>query len=104
TLAALATGPRTAAAAGPPKDWEKWVPESATAVLAIDVEALHRSPLATREGWAGRHVDGTPTDVTSLPGGVSALVIASDLSPRTRPRPCGRRSPTAGPRSSPRWT
>ena len=81
-LAVLAARPQAAGAGGPPKDWEKWVPESATAVLAIDVEAFYRSPLAAREKWAARHAAGTPTDVTSLPEGVSGLVIASDLSPR----------------------
>jgi hypothetical protein len=82
TLAVIAAAPRTADAGGPPKDWEKWVPESATAVLAIDVEALYRSPLAVREGWAKRHASGTPVDVTSLPATIKGMVVASDLSPR----------------------
>ena len=71
------------AAAAPPGGWDAWIPDSATAVLKVDVTALNSSPLAAREGWGRRHTAGTPADVTSLPDGVTALVAATDLSPRT---------------------
>src|SRR5579883_195855 len=71
------------AAAGPPGGWDAWIPDTATAVLKIDVAGLNSTPLASREGWGRRHTAGAPADVTSLPDGVTALIAATDLSPRT---------------------
>src|SRR5262249_27447440 len=50
-------------------------------VLLIDATALNSSPLGVREGWAKRHAQGTPADVTSLPAGVTTVLVAADFSP-----------------------
>src|SRR5438094_925234 len=59
------------------------VPAQANAVLLIDVDAVHRSPQAVKEGWAKNHERDSLHSVDSLPPEVERLVVGAQISPTT---------------------
>jgi hypothetical protein len=59
------------------------VPAQANAVLLVDVDAVHRSPMGAKNGWAKNHERDSLTGVDSLPETVERLVIGGQISPTT---------------------
>src|SRR5262245_41714679 len=59
------------------------VPAQANAILLIDVDAIHQSPLAAKESWAKNHEHVTLSGVGSLPPGVERVVLAGLINPTT---------------------
>ena len=54
-----------------------WVPDRANAALFVDVEALHKTPMAVQMQWAGKK--GPTFGLESLPPNAARLVIGSQI-------------------------
>src|SRR5262245_59453625 len=59
------------------------VPGQANALLLVNVDAAHRSPQATKEGWARNHERDALGGIESLPPTVERLVAAAHINPTT---------------------
>lgn len=57
------------------------IPASANALMVLDVKAIHRSPLAVREGWRDQHQANFVTQPLILPPESDRLVLASQMNP-----------------------
>jgi len=64
-------------------DLTRRVPAQANAVLLVDVDAIHRSPMGAKDGWAKNHEKDSLTGVDSLPAAVERLVIGAQIDPTT---------------------
>ncbi len=62
-------------------DLLRQIPPSANTLMVIDVEAVHRSPLAVREGWANQHEAEYVSRPMILPPESDRMVLASQLNP-----------------------
>lgn len=78
--ACLAILALTAIAAGwPDSTFVSRVPASANAVLAADVAAAFRSPLAQKEGWSRRFAETQQATLGSLPPSVETVLVAAQF-------------------------
>jgi len=61
------------------RDLMRLVPPSANAILVIDVNAVHISPIAVREGWKDRHEAAYVKRPLILPPEADRIVVAAQL-------------------------
>jgi hypothetical protein len=59
------------------------VPAQANAILLVDVDAVHRSPMGGKDGWAKNHERDSLSGVDSLSSSVERLVIGAQINPTT---------------------
>jgi hypothetical protein len=62
-------------------DLIRHVPESATAVVLVDADAMFSSQIAKAEGWQANRVEHFAAGMTSIPPLAKSLVIAAELDP-----------------------
>lgn len=80
-LLACLVGAQTASAQGRFDDLLRCIPPSANAILVIDAEAVHASPLAVRERWKDQHEAEFVNRPLLLPPEADRMVLAAQMNP-----------------------
>lgn len=75
----------SAQAARPWDDLLRRVPESANAILLIDVKGMHESPLGMKENWAKTHEAEFLAGTMQIPPKATHAVFSAQLNERLRP-------------------
>jgi hypothetical protein len=70
-------------AATPFDDLLKRIPEQANAVLVVDVQAAHNSPLGKKENWAELHRKTAVGGIVSAPPSVLRVAVGAQINPAT---------------------
>src|SRR5947209_8348522 len=80
-LLALLLVPATGLAADPFQEILKDIPDNANALLLIDVQAIHQSPLGVKENWGKDHEQNYLSGATSIPPSVNRMAVAAQFNP-----------------------
>jgi hypothetical protein len=64
-------------------DLLKRVPDDANAILLVDVDAVHKSPIGRKESWTKRHKEDYLAGVAAIPPTVKQLVLGAQINTTT---------------------
>jgi hypothetical protein len=64
-------------------DLLKYVPDDANAILLVNVDAIHRSPLGRKENWTKQHQQDYLAGIATIPPNTKQVVLAAQVNTTT---------------------